>query len=318
LGLTISKRLAEMLGGDITISSVSGKGSTFSVTVQTGDLEGIKLLETPVAAAVPSTPASSAATAAAIRLNCHILLAEDGPDNQRLIAFLLRKAGAEVTLVENGQLAVQRASVAWGQGRPFDVILMDMQMPVMDGYSATRQLRQQGYTGPIAALTAHAMAEDRQKCLDAGCNDYETKPIDGDRLINMVVRFTKEQNDKSNVPQRPQFIYSRLAADPHLGELVDMFVQEMPGRIIALQAQANTRNWEQLARTAHQLKGAAGSYGFPEITPYAARLEVAARDAQQEDRILAALNECLSLCRLARPGVPQTEDAKRADKPLRA
>ena len=104
------------------------------------------------------------------------------------------------------------------------------------------------------------------------------------------------------------FVYSSLAADPDLGELVEMFVQEMPDRINALETQMRSRNWDQLTRTAHQLKGAAGSYGFEAITPYAARLESAARDAQREDRILAALEELLDLCRRMRSGMPPTED----------
>jgi HPt (histidine-containing phosphotransfer) domain-containing protein len=104
------------------------------------------------------------------------------------------------------------------------------------------------------------------------------------------------------------FVYSRLAADPDLGELVEMFVQEMPDRIGALEAPARSRDWEQLTRTAHQLKGAAGSYGFDAITPYAARLESAARDGRQEEAILASLDELLDLCRRMRSGVPPTEE----------
>ncbi|MHB8903301.1 MAG: response regulator [Thermoguttaceae bacterium] len=122
-------------------------------------------------------------------LHGRILLAEDGPDNQRLITFILEKAGAEVTTVENGQMALEAALAASDAGRPFDLVLMDMQMPIMDGYMATRQLRQRGYAGPVIALTAHAMADDRQKCLQAGCDDYATKPINRQELVEMVARW---------------------------------------------------------------------------------------------------------------------------------
>ena len=122
----------------------------------------------------------------ALRGETAILLAEDGPDNQRLIAFLLRRAGADVEVAENGQIAVDLALAAKQSGSPFDVILMDMQIPVMDGYEATQKLHSAGYRRPIIALTAHAMAADREKCIEAGCDDYISKPIDSKKLVGSI------------------------------------------------------------------------------------------------------------------------------------
>jgi len=186
LGLMISKRLAEMLGGDITVKSKPGEGSLFRVTVATGPLDGVKMLDDPATTTIAQPETAAATKSDDLTLDCRILLAEDGPDNQRLIAHVLKKAGAEVAIKENGKLTADAALAARDKGHPFDVILMDMQMPIMDGYEATGLLRQKGYTGPIIALTAHAMASDRQKCIDAGCDDYATKPIDRKKLIETI------------------------------------------------------------------------------------------------------------------------------------
>ena len=185
LGLAISRRLAVMLGGDITVSSVPGKGSRFSVTIDTGPLDGIKLVDRPSQVAQPSAPDSIEN----LSLNCRILLAEDGPDNQRLIAFILRKAGAQVTVAENGQEALDLALAAQQENRPFDVVLMDMQMPIMDGYQATISLRNAGYTKSIVALTAQAMLGDYKRCINAGCDGYLTKPINRTELLKSLEAY---------------------------------------------------------------------------------------------------------------------------------
>ncbi|HLA84420.1 MAG TPA: PAS domain S-box protein [Thermoguttaceae bacterium] len=186
LGLAISRRLAKMLGGDITVVSTPGKGSNFTLAIDAGSLSGIPLLRNVSETFARSHREPAPAGTSEIRLDCRILLAEDGPDNQRLISFLLKKAGAELAVVENGQLAYDKALAAAEEGTPFDVILMDMQMPVMHGYEATRRLRETGYTGPIIALTANAMLGDDKKCAEAGCDAYLTKPIDRAKFLPAI------------------------------------------------------------------------------------------------------------------------------------
>ena len=129
-----------------------------------------------------------------------ILVVEDGFDNQQAIAHILRKAGAEVSVAENGQVAVDLALAATPAGNSFDVILMDIQMPGMDGYEATKRLRSAGCVTPIIALTANSAAGHRQKCLDAGCDDFMTKPFDWAVLLKRLV-----QRGFAHVPEKNRF-----------------------------------------------------------------------------------------------------------------
>jgi signal transduction histidine kinase/HPt (histidine-containing phosphotransfer) domain-containing protein len=186
LGLSISRRLARMLGGDVTASSVSGTGSMFSVTVEAGQIDGTRFVEHPDEAFMATTTPPQRDDEFP-RIDARILLAEDSPDNQKLIGGFLAKLGANVTLAENGDLAIDHALRAREEGHPFDLILMDMHMPVIDGYAATEHLRSVGYTGQIIALTANAMSGERDKTLAAGCNDFATKPINRKKLVSQIV-----------------------------------------------------------------------------------------------------------------------------------
>ena len=181
LGLTISRNFAKALGGDLTVASELGKGSTFTVTIDTGSLEGVALLDGDELELRSKASSQQTAQALPELPPARVLVADDGEANRQLIKLVLTRAGMQVEAAANGQIAVQMAA----DGR-FDLILMDMQMPVMDGYTATARLREQGLTIPIVALTAAAMKGDEEKCRAAGCSGFLTKPVDIDELMRCL------------------------------------------------------------------------------------------------------------------------------------
>jgi len=186
LGLTISKTLVNLMGGEILVSSVPGLGSCFEFSLPTGSLENVEIIADLPEVNLEKNADDPVGVEVATNVAANVLLAEDGIDNRRLISFHLKKTGCQVTTVENGKLAVDEVTAIAKRGESFDIIFMDMQMPVMDGYQAASKLRESGYRGPICALTAHAINGDREKCINAGCDDYLTKPIDVDKLISVV------------------------------------------------------------------------------------------------------------------------------------
>ncbi|WP_166832074.1 ATP-binding protein [Thalassoroseus pseudoceratinae] len=188
LGLTISKRLALMLGGDLHVTSQAGQGSTFRLTVSTGSLDltnqVTSLVAPPEQSGVLQRP--TLGSLAGMR----ILLVDDAPDNKVIISKFLEKQDAAVVQAGDGREAIEKIQLAEKTEKwPFDVVLMDLQMPVLDGTEATRRLRSAGYRRPIIALTANAMRGNEEECLKAGFNEVATKPIDRESLVNRLQTF---------------------------------------------------------------------------------------------------------------------------------
>jgi len=327
LGLTISRRIAQALGGSISVRSEVGKGSTFTVSIATGPLDQIRIFEAPPAECMHSGTPPEAAPLPSL-VGVRVLLVEDGDTNRKLISLVLRRAGAEVSAAENGKAGVESVLK-----HPVDVILMDMQMPVMDGYTAATVLRQQGMTLPILALTAHAMKGDEEKCRAAGCSGYIAKPIDGDALVRAVAESlphspgaggpgTSDSAAAEGTVSAPrpdpgspaaasanqaapsaQPLFSTLPMeDPDFRDIVEQFTERLAGQMGAMDRAVQSQDFPELARLAHWLKGSGGTAGFPAFTQPAKRLESLARDRQCAE-IEAVMAEIRTLAqRIAVPG----------------
>jgi len=216
------------------------------------------------------------------RMAGRILLAEDGPDNRKLIAAFLSKLGLDFALAENGEQAVEQAL-----GGDFDVVLMDIQMPVMDGVSATEILRAVGFGRPIVALTANVMAEDVRRYLRSGCTQCVAKPIDFAALTRLLGELLRIE-----VLDHPQ--ETRGAELPGYAELKTEFETNLPLKLARLEAALNEGDWGQSRQLAHALAGTAGSFGCPATTEAARAMERAlAGDKPEQAR--KAMQDILEL-----------------------
>jgi PAS domain S-box-containing protein len=185
LGLAITKRLVEVMGGSISFETEMGKGTTFRVSIPIEILTNTELHGTWLGGRMSSPSQLS-------RIDCRVLVVDDRPEMRSLFRYFIEAAGGRVWTAEDGRAAIEAVQTADAEGQPIDVVLMDIQMPGLDGYEATRRLRDAGYRNAIVALTASAMKSDREKCLAVGCNDYLTKPVEPNQLIDLISRYTPE------------------------------------------------------------------------------------------------------------------------------
>jgi CheY-like chemotaxis protein/HPt (histidine-containing phosphotransfer) domain-containing protein len=295
LGLAISRRFAQALGGDIMLRSEAGKGSVFTVTIDTGPLDGVKMLEPEQALS------ASEETKNESRQNwqfpaARILVVDDGDENRELVTVVLEEIGLKVEGAENGEVAVRKAIE-----EDFAVIFMDVQMPVMDGFTATRQLRTRGLKTPIIALTAHAMKGFEEEIMAVGFSGYLTKPIDIDAMIHKLAEILRARSleaehtkqaveptardtdiETKTVDDEPPLV-SRLAHNPRFRPIVEKFVSRLAVQLDAMSKAWQDKNFDDLAGLAHWLKGAGGTVGLDAFTKPAAELEqlAKAKDADQ-------------------------------------
>jgi PAS domain S-box-containing protein len=305
LGLTISRQLANLLGGDLTATSQAGIGSAFTLRVDGGPSAGIEQLHGLSEATLPMTVAPTAHTT--IHLRGRILLVEDGADNQRLLRMQLSDAGALVVSALNGQIALELAST-----QTFDLILMDMQMPVLDGYAATIELRRRGLNIPIIALTAHAMAEDRDKCLASGCSAYLSKPVDEDKLLMTVHEqlgrdYSSAPSDSARVgragtvptgdSKSSNRIKSSFAEDSRIMAIMPEFTSRLPSTVRNMIDLLERNDLSALRQVAHQLLGTCGGYGFDAVSQPALSVEQSIKAGKDLGSITAALESLIEVIR---------------------
>lgn len=305
LGLAISKRLAKALGGDVEVASEFGKGSTFTLTIDAGSLKGVCMLDSPLAlqpaAEGPSTKEET------LMLHGRVLFAEDSPAVSSVANYILKRMGLEVAIAADGEAACEMAEKSRAAGIPYDLILMDIQMPKLNGYEATRWLRQHGWRGPIVAVTAHALVGDRDKCLDAGCDDYLAKPFTVTGLQAVLARYVGQAVPPADRNTRKQeaeaepvglleggFLNAAKAA-----ELVGLFVGELPARAETIEQALKAQDLELLKGLAHQLKGTAGIYGFTAISDAARLVHQEAKEEMNWERLQATVAELVQQCKHA-------------------
>ena len=304
LGLSISKRFAEALGGCITVTSKPGKGSKFTAMIETGPIKHVRMISDTESKSQEARVTQTMGVAVNLP-PCRILVADDVEANRKLIKLVLASAGAELEQATNGQEAYEMA-----RDGDFDMVLMDMQMPVMDGFTAVRKLRSEGFSKPIYALTADAMKGSEEACRAAGCSGFLTKPIDLDKVLATVAEVIREVNPKrvrrvvvepveaavavetalpppvneqsSASPPMTQSMEVDLAA---LQEIARDYLPYLKEQIVELSTAWDQREYVEVGKLAHSIKGSAGTFGLDEFTEPAAKLQYLASNQADDSEI---------------------------------
>ena len=326
LGLAISKRLAELMKGEVGVHSVPGQGSTFWFTVRLG-----------IGHAGTSRRIAHAEISLSTLAGARVLLVEDNDLNQQVAADLLRDAGLQVDVAENGEVAMARLASG---GEPYDIVLMDMQMPVMDGVTATREIRRlpEHSRLPIVAMTASATQEDRSRCLHAGMNDFITKPIEPAELWQALLKWIapRRPSDTPAMVARPSVdpmphpdidgldvsagLRRTLGKIPAYHSMLRRFVAghaSVPRQIREALAAGDRQHAELLA---HTLRGVAGNVGASAVQQQARQLELALHERVPDGPVQAlletlevALAQQIESIAVALP--PEPQDHESTDEP---
>ena len=279
LGLSLSKQFAEKMGGTITVKSLPGIGSQFCVSVSTGEIDQQQLI-----VGEPELPEKIDYIKNQYDYSCSvkgsILIVEDNYDNQQLLSIILSDIGAEITFADNGQQAIDKTL-----NKTYDLIFMDMQMPVMGGLEATKLLRKSGYKKPIVALTANAMKSDYDMCIAAGCDGFLTKPINREKLFQAVYKYLEIKDDV--VPD----VFDKRSRK--MQELIIKFVNTLPAKLDEVEKLRDEKKWKDVSSELHKIKGIGTSMGYPMVTDLAAEIEKEAlkENEVEVDKLLLKMKE---------------------------
>ena len=328
LGLSLSRRLARALGGDLLLKwSQPNRGSCFSVRIATGPLDGVRLIQAgewrEKTNAVAKHKAAETSSSHHALAGLHMLLVEDYEDNQALMKTRLQSQQARVDIANNGE-----EGVAMALHTPYDIVLMDLQMPVMNGYIATARLREAGYRQPIIALTANAMKGERERCLRWGFDDYLAKPVDTAALISSIKEHVKPSKPASQGnepaakaaaappgPAKPSHeatgrtapLISPLAQDKDLLPHLRAFLGRLPKRLARLQMHIKQDDRDIAIHLAHQIKGCGGGYGYPDMTRLASWIEDGLKSGAPLSDVQRDLDELWQVLENARRGLQEAE-----------
>lgn len=311
LGLAISKELVSLMEGEIGVISTEGKGAEFWFTSRFSPAVSGTISDTKTRLQSSNKPAGTATDAFCAK-RLRVLVAEDNLTNQLIACRFMEKLGAHVDTADTGKEALKAV-----QGSHYDLVLMDCQMPEMDGFEASRMIREYEYENPqvkpvvIIALTARAQESDRVKCLEAGMNDYLKKPVDPDLLARMLKRwFTQDEPDEQNPSTRPEtpphaspffdqesFLKRTLNDLDFSRMVINAFLSDIPDQIKGLEDSTSEDKAEKAAHYAHRIKGASANVSCTRMRDIAETIEKAARTQDMQlckdltPELKAAFNE---------------------------